>query len=458
MQIRNKNKPSDKELIEVIAQSAAGVAISDLEAAFHDRISRRALQRQLASLVKSEQLSQSGSRRWTRYIATIGSEHAPSDTDRQPSFSVESNGLLQRLEKPLIERPDARYRSAYLRSYIPGKTMWLSNSECKHLQELGTVIETVEPAGTYARRIADRLLIDLSWNSSRLEGNTYSLLDTRRLFAIDVEAQGHDPSEARMIRNHRAAIEFLIENISEIGFNRLTIFNLHALLANELLPDPLSPGRLRRIAVGIGGSTYRPSDSPQVVETDFDALMVRLGLIENPFEQSLVAMAHLPYLQPFDDVNKRVSRLAANLPMIRENLIPVSFVGVPRDLYTKALLTVYELEDHRVLKELYIYAYERSVEHYAEVRQTLGEPDPFRTRYIDRVVGLIGDVVREGATLRDAVSRSEGWAREYATESDRERFREMVELELLGLNEGNFARFGLRPSEFLRWQKKTGAG
>lgn len=458
MSIRSTNKPSDKELIKAIAQSAAGVAISDLESAFHDRISRRALQRRLASLVQSETLIQSGSRRWTRYVVANGSEHAKNDTDCQPSFSVESNGLLQRLEKPVTGRQDTRYRSAYLRSYLPGKTTWLSNSECKHLQKLGTVIETIEPAGTYARRIADRLLIDLSWNSSRLEGNTYSLLDTRRLFAIDVEAQGHDPSEARMIRNHRAAIEFLIENISEIGFNRLTIFNLHALLANELLPDPLSPGRLRRIAVGIGGSTYRPSDSPQVVETDFDALMVRLGSIENPFEQSLVTMAHLPYLQPFDDVNKRVSRLAANLPMIRENLIPVSFVGVPRDLYTKALLAVYEFEDHRILKELYIYAYERSVAHYAEVRQTLGEPDPFRMRYIDCVVGLIGDVVREGATLRDAVSRSDGWAREYAAESDRERFREMVELELLGLNEGNFARFGLRPSEFLQWQRKLAAG
>ncbi len=457
MTIRSEHKPSDKEIIDVIARSAAGVAVADLESAFHGRISRRALQRRLASLVQSEQLSQSGSRRWTRYVVTGESGNAPNHADEQLSFSVESNSLLQQLEKPLTERPETRYRSAYLRSYVPGKTMWLSNLERKHLLEQGTVIETVEPAGTYARRIADRLLIDLSWNSSRLEGNTYSLLDTRRLFAIDVEAQGHDPSEARMIRNHRAAIEFLIENITEIGFNRLTIFNLHALLANELLPDPLSPGRLRRIAVGIGGSTYRPSDSPQVVETDFDELMVRLGSIENPFEQSLVAMAHLPYLQPFDDVNKRVSRLAANLPMIRENLIPVSFIGVPRDLYTKALLTVYELEDHRVLKELYIYAYERSVEHYAEVRQTLGEPDPFRMRYIDRIVGLIGDVVREGATLRDAVSRSDGWAREYATESDRERFREMIELELLGLNEGNFARFGLRPSEFLRWQKIAAA-
>ena len=255
-----------------------------------------------------------------------------------------------------------------------------------------------------------------------------------------------------MIRNHRDAIEFLIENVAETGFNRLTILNLHALLTNELLPDPSSPGQLRRIAVGIGGSTYRPSDSPQFVEADFNALLARLEAIDDPFEQSLIALAQLPYLQPFDDVNKRVSRLAANLPMIRKNFVPVSFVGVPRELYSKALLAVYELEDHGPLKELYIGAYERSVEQYVEVRQTLGEPDPFRLQYIDQVVALIGEAVRDGTTLRDAVSRSERWALEHAAEHDRDRFREMVEMELLGLNEGNFARFGLRPSEYQRWQ------
>jgi len=95
------------------------------------------------------------------------------------------------------------------------------------------------------------------------------------------------------------------------------------------------------------------------------------------------------------------------------------------------------------------------VKQYTEVRQTLGEPDPFRLRYIDRIVALIGEAVRDGATLRDAVSRSGGWARKHAVEHDRERFSEKVEMELLGLNEGNFARFGLRPSEYRRW--KAGA-
>ena len=446
--------PSDGELLAAVARSSDGVAVSDLEAAFGGRIGRRALQRRLATLVESARLDRLGSRRWTRYAVPVEADRTATsgDSDVERSLSTRSLAVLRQLERPFSERPVARYRSDYLSGYSPGDSAWLSEAERMHLRRLGTVVDTFQPAGTYARRIADRLLIDLSWNSSRLEGNTYSLLDTRRLIALGVEAEGRDPRETRMIRNHRDAIEFLIENVAETGFDRLTILNVHALLANELLPDPSSPGRLRRMAVGIGGSTYRPSDSPQVVEADFDALLTRLGAIDDPFEQSLLALAQLPYLQPFDDVNKRVSRLAANLPMIRENLVPVSFVGVPRGLYTRALLAVYELEDHRPLKELYIGAYERSVEQYAEVRQTLGEPDPFRLRYIDRVVALIGEAVRDGVTLREAVLRSERWAREHAAEPDRERFREMVETELLGLNEGNFARFGLRPSEFRRWQ------
>lgn len=445
--------PSDDDILAVIADSPEGVAISELEASFVGRIDRRALQRRVAALVDAARLNRHGSRRWTRYSLPRASGEQGVVSDIERVLSDQSRKVLRLLEQPLSERAVASYRSNYLRECLPGESAWLSATERAHLRQLGAVNRTAQPAGNYARRIADSLLIDLSWNSSRLEGNTYSLLDTRRLIALGVEAEGHDPREARMIRNHRDAIEFLIENVAETGFDRLTILNLHALLANELLPDPSSPGRLRSIAVGIGGSSYRPSDSPQVVEADFDALLARLAAIDNPFEQSLVTLAQLPYLQPFDDVNKRVSRLAANLPMIRENLVPVSFVGVPRLLYTKALLAVYELENHDLLKELFIDAYERSVEQYAEVRQTLGEPDPFRLRYIDRVVALIGDAVREGATMREAISRSASWSREHAAEPDRERFREMVEMELLGLNEGNFARFGLRPSEFRRWQE-----
>ena len=124
-----------------------------------------------------------------------------------------------------------------------------------HLREVGTPAITPQPAGTYAKQILNRLLIDLSWNSSRLEGNTYSLLDTKRLIDLGEEAEGKERLEAQMILNHKDAIEFLVGTAEEIGFNRYTILNLHALLANNLLADPDAAGRLRRIGVGIERSS-----------------------------------------------------------------------------------------------------------------------------------------------------------------------------------------------------------
>jgi Fic family protein len=163
-----------------------------------------------------------------------------------------------------------------------------------------------EPAGTYARHILNRLLIELSWNSSRLEGNTYSLLDTKRLIEFGQEAEGRDRLEAQMILNHKDAVEFLVGNAAEIGFNRYTILNLHAILANNLLADERAAGRLRHIGVCIDGSVYHPPETPQLVEECFDQMLATAAAITDPFEQSFFVMVQLPYLQPFDDVNKRV--------------------------------------------------------------------------------------------------------------------------------------------------------
>jgi Fic family protein len=172
----------------------------------------------------------------------------------------------------------------------------------------------------------------LSWNSSRLEGNTYSLLDTKRLVDFGQEAEGKGRRDAQMILNHKAAIEFLVRSADEIAFDRLTLLNLHALLADGLLEDPGSPGRLRTILVGIDGSTYHPPGVPQVIAECFDQILATASAITDPFEQALFVMAQLPYLQPFDDVNKRVSRLAANIPLIKGNLCPLSEAGSTRAL------------------------------------------------------------------------------------------------------------------------------
>ena len=128
----------------------------------------------------------------------------------------------------MTDRSDsALFNRQFLDRYRPNTTFYLSPKERAHLTEVGETKTGVEPAGTYAKQILNRLLIDLSWNSSRLEGNTYSLLDTRRLIEFGEEAQDRNRLEAQMILNHKDAIEFLVSEADEIGFNRHTILNLH---------------------------------------------------------------------------------------------------------------------------------------------------------------------------------------------------------------------------------------
>src|SRR5260370_11580859 len=132
------------------------------------------------------------------------------------------------------------------------------------LHELGRAPDDQRPAGTYAGDSLNRLLIDLSWSSSRLEGNTYSLLDTKELIEHGTAAPGKDAKETQMILNHKAAIELLVDSAEEVGVNRYTITNLHALLADNLLDDPAEAGRLRATPIAITASTFIPTTTPQL--------------------------------------------------------------------------------------------------------------------------------------------------------------------------------------------------
>ena len=332
-------------------------------------------------------------------------------------------------------------------------SFYLTEQDRTHLAAVGRPQIAGQPAGTYAKQILNRLLIDLAWNSSRLEGNTYSFLDTKRLIELGEEAEGRAHLEAQMILNHKDAIEFLVSAADEIGFNRYTILNLHALLANNLLADPTAAGRLRYIAVGIERSTFHPLEVPQLIEECFDQILATAAAIADPFEQAFFIMVQLPYLQPFDDVNKRVSRLAANIPLIRGNLSPLSFADVPRRTYTDALLGVYELNKIDLLKDVFIWAYERSAARYVAVRQSLGEPDPFRLRYRTQLREIIAGLVRAPVGRKDTAARIAAWSSAAIDPADRQQFNDVVETELASLHEGNFARYQIRPSEFTAWRE-----
>jgi Fic family protein len=455
---------------QAVARHPGGASLSDVAAALPKKLADRTLQYRLKHLVDKGRLVKDGEgRRWTRYrvpaapraLAEKAPKAVPPAAEKAEEVAVPlsptSEEMRAYLSQPLNARKPVGYNRIFLDSYRPNETFYLSEEQRAHLAKFGKVNFEEQAAGTYAKQILTRLLIDLSWNSSRLEGNTYSLLDTTRLIELGEAAEGRDRLEAQMIVNHKEAIEFLVNDAAEIGFNRYTILNLHGILAQNLLPDTNAPGRLRRMAVGIGKSTYHPLEMPQLIEECFNQLLDTGAAIRDSFEQALFAMVQLPYLQPFDDVNKRVSRLSANIPFIKRNLSPLSFIDVPRALYMEALLGVYELNKIDLLRDVFIWAYERSAARYAAVRQSLGEPDPFRFRHRAALRQIVGEVVRAKMDKKAAAAFITAWVEKNGIpETEREKFRDMAESELVGLHEGNFARYQIRPSEFAAWQEVWG--
>jgi Fic family protein len=449
-----------KAIEEAVRRYPGGASFQQIADAIGPGVPRRTLQYRLKHLVNEKRLVQKGERRWARYrlppqkdadAAAAGQPEAR--TAVSLPLSQASLEIQAYLRKPPEARKPVGYNREFLDSYRPNVSAYLTPAERARLREVGTPNIAPQAAGTYAKQILSRLLIDLSWNSSRLEGNTYSLLDTRRLIEFGEQPEGRDQLEAQMILNHKDAIAFLVGAAEEIGFNRYTILNLHAILANNLLSDPSAAGRLRRIAVGIEKSAFHPLEVPQLIEECFDQILGTAGAIEDPFEQAFFVMVQLPYLQPFDDVNKRTSRLAANIPFIKANLSPLSFTEVPRDTYTEAVLGVYELNKIDLLKDVFIWAYERSAARYAAVRQSLGEPDPFRLKYRTALREIVGEIIRARIDRKAAGAHIARWAEEKIDPAERECFREMVENELLGLHEGNYARYEIRPAEFAAWQQ-----
>jgi len=293
-------------------------------------------------------------------------------------------------------------------------------------------------------------LIDLSWASSHLEGNTYSRLDTRKLIEHGKAASGKAAIETQMIMNHKVAIELLVENADTTAFDRYTLLNLHSALSENLLPNPADEGRLRQHTVEIGKSVYHPLAVPAQISELLDNILTKAQKIKDPFEQSFFAMVHLPYLQPFADVNKRTSRLAANIPLIQANLCPLTFIGVPVQAYTRAMLGVYELARVELLRDIYLWAYERSTQEYLAIRQELAEPDPLRMQYRELIRKIIREIVQKpDRNTLDIISLA---LKKEENSVDRDNISALVIDELRRLHEGVLARYGLKPSEFVAWR------
>jgi len=444
------------ELESLIQSEESGISLAEILTRYPER-PRRSIQRWLKRLVESDRIYPQGNARARRYYpAHMIPNHSRISKNQFPDYipiSADSQDIVSYIARPLASRNPVGYQAEFLESYIPNESAYLSETLRNQLQKMGNTRHSQLPAGTYGREILDRLLIDLSWASSQLEGNTYSYLDTRQLIQDGKTAQGKTALETQMILNHKSAIELLIENIEVLNFNHFTILNLHSALSENLLPNPSDEGRIRNHIVQISHSTFRPLTVPSQIDEYLTQILEKANQINNPFEQSFFMMVHIPYLQPFADLNKRTSRLAANLPLIRENLCPLTFLDVPEEAYTRAILGVYELTRVELLRDLFVWAYERSTQELLAIKQDLVEPDPIRLKYRGLMKDTINQVVVNNQKeplkiIKKLVSE------QVKVPKDCESVEAMIIEELRRLHEGVLARYGIRPSEYQHWKNQ----
>ncbi len=445
-------------------------SIADAAMVPNNETERKAIRRALASLTRQNLVDPRGSARARVYVLheQKPETEVPRETEErigEPAptignllkgidISPESIDLWDYVTQALAERAPVGYLQEFLRSYEPNETFYLDTEHRDKLKALGQVEAAVQPAGTYARNILDRLLIDLSWNSSRLEGNTYSLLETKRLIELGETATGKEVSEAQMILNHKAAIEYIVESAEDDGITSQEIRSVHALLSENLLGDPAASGRLRSIIVEIGGSTYVPLENPQLIRECFDIFIEKMNRIVDPFERSLFSIVHLSYLQAFEDVNKRTARLVANIPLVKKNLRPLSFTDVDKDAYVYALLGIYERNDVSLIRDLYIWAYTRSSQRYTAIQLAMGEPNLMKLRYRTQIQEIVRSIILDRVAGSDVVPRIHASVDASTIgEADREEVFGLIEQEIVSLHDGNVARFKVRPSEFQAWKE-----
>ena len=431
-------------IVQAIGQFPSGAAVSEVRGALDIELSRRTLQRRLARLVEAGRLETFGEGRAQRYrvspLLEEGTHPVTKETDDDVvgSPTADARDIQPGAERPIraqhVCSPDL------LAAYQPNRTFYLDEATRCRLRELGDSPDELQPACTHAQKLYPRWLIDLTWNSSRLEGHTYSLLETWQFLHTGQPAEGKDAGATQMLLNHKVAIDLLVSidlvNAPDgMAFNHSTVCKLQTLLSENLLRDSSTAWRSR------------------VPDGTFHSLLHKANAIADPFEQALFALVHVPRLQPFEDVNTRVSRLAANIPFLRMNLVPLSFVDVPKNLYASGLLSVYELNRPDLLRDLFVWAYERSCRRYSTTRRLPGAPDLFRMQYREPIRKLVSNVVHARMNKGRAAARIKAFALGWVPVDDQQRFIEVVETELLNLHKGNVARYRVRPTEFRNWQQ-----
>lgn len=342
--------PRQKQILELISRSDS-LSRLEIKARLSSdfQASIPTIARDLAYLLKENLISIHGDGRNTRYSGT------------------NTSGLLRYydLDQYFSLDPDKRInvKKQFDFDIFSRLTELYSQTEQSELNKIYKNFETESKSTNkdiYLKEV-ERFVIELSWKSSKIEGNTYSLLDTETLIKQKIEAEGHPKEEAIMILNHKVAFETILDNKRDyrnISLSQIT--QLH----NTLIKDLNVTAGIRSQPVGITGTTYHPPDNQWQIQEAMDKFISCLNKATYPLERALFTIAMISYIQPFTDGNKRTARMLANAVLLANDYYPLSYRSVDETFYKKALVLFYEQNSLYYLKQIITDQYKFALNTY----------------------------------------------------------------------------------------------
>jgi prophage maintenance system killer protein len=343
---------AETKQIEILnfIQSHANCSSGEIHKEFAASISFATVKRILIQLLTEKHIISEGKGKGTKYFIS-------------PSYKLlYSIDLNSYYEKEIDERQIIEEFNLKIFELL-GRTEILNNTELSKLANLqAKYTENISQLSDFEyKKELERLAIDLSWKSSQIEGNTYSLLETERLLKDKETAAGKTKEEAIMLLNHKDALDFIVENpdyLSPLTISKIE--DIHSLLIKELAVDK----NLRKRRVGISGTNYRPLDNEFQIREALEATCNLVNKKENIFEKALLILVLISYIQPFMDGNKRTARIVSNAILMNYKHCPISFRTVDSVDYKKAMLLFYEQNNISRFKEIFINQFEFAVKTY----------------------------------------------------------------------------------------------
>ena len=343
----------DKNEIDVIEFIKKNKELSSKEVheGISNSLSYATVKRLLTKLIDKNLLTKVGQGKSTKYSIS-------------PNYEILSPVDIEKyFEKEIDERDIKESFNFKLISETLVKSNLFTQQELGHLSLLQTKFKNniSQLSEVEYKKELERLAIDLSWKSSQIEGNTYSLLETERLLKEKETASGKTKEEAVMLLNHKEAIDFIVENPEYlIPLKVSKIEDIHTILMKEL-----GVGKnIRKRRVGISGTNYRPLDNEFQISEALAAMCELVNLKENIFEKALLLLVLISYIQPFEDGNKRTARIVSNAILLNNSYCPISFRTVDSIEYKKAMLLFYEKNNISNFKKIFIDQFEFAVNTY----------------------------------------------------------------------------------------------